>query len=70
LIGRNGSYVVIAGIFDYLDFDAVLEFARRLSKELNTEVLYMGYDHENETIRHQRFERGIPQSKVPEDKLF
>jgi len=41
LRAHKGSYVVIAGVFNYWNYDNVSKFSMRLSKEFETEVMQM-----------------------------
>jgi hypothetical protein len=47
LWGNKGSYVVIAGSFNYWTWDDTSEFARRLSKVFKTNTMVMTWEYEN-----------------------
>ena len=46
LISRKGGYIVIAGVFNYWMSSDVLEFAKKLSVELDTEVMAMAWEED------------------------
>jgi len=60
LTGHKGSYVVIAGVFNYWTFRKSTEFARRLSKEFGTEVMHMCWDEQNDNVQCQIYLDGHP----------
>lgn len=53
LKAHKGSYVVIAGVFNYWAFDRSSEFAKRLSKEFGREVMHMCWDEVNNQVQCQ-----------------
>ena len=51
LHAHKGSYVVLAGVFNYWTFSSVSEFVKRLSEELGVEVMLMSWDEEDNTVQ-------------------
>lgn len=47
LHGPKGSYVVIAGVFNYWNYDSTTEFGKALSKEFGVEVMVMTLEEQN-----------------------
>ena len=50
LEAHKGSYVVIAGVFNYWGYEYVSEFASLLSKEFRTEVMVMTWNMERDEV--------------------
>ena len=48
LKAHKGSYVVLAGVFNYWNVESVGEFCRRLSKEFGTDVMQMTWAEQSE----------------------
>jgi len=69
LTAGKGSYVVIAGVFNYWGFDSSSEFARRLSEEFGTEVMIMNWDEDRGEAQCQIFLAGKPLFEVNEHPL-
>lgn len=69
LHGSKGSYVMIAGVFNYWTWTEATEFARRLSKEFSTEVLHMCWDEEQNEMQCQMYLDGDPFLDVAEHPL-
>jgi hypothetical protein len=67
LRAHKGSYVVIAGVFNYWNYDSVCKFSSRLSKEFGTEVMQMTWDEEVDDIKCNVFLDGKPLSDVNEN---
>jgi len=59
LTAAKGSYVVIAGVFNYWNFRESSEFSKKLSKEFETEVMHMCHDHEQGILQCQIFNDGF-----------
>jgi len=55
LTAHKGSYVVIAGVFNYWNWDQVSVFAKAISKEFGTEVMLMSWDEEQGAINSEVF---------------
>ena len=51
LVGSKGSYVVLAGVFNYWTFNKAEQFAKRLSEEFGTHVMLMSWDEEHDIIK-------------------
>ena len=51
LVGSKGSYIVLAGVFNYWTFNVVEQFAKRLSQEFGTYVMLMSWDEEQDIIK-------------------
>jgi len=47
LVAQKGTYVVIAGVFNYWTWNWTSVFASKLSKEFGTEVMIMTWNEEN-----------------------
>ncbi len=69
LIAHKGSYVVIAGVFNYWGLDRASEFAKKLSSEFVTEVMYMSWDEVRDEIQCQIFLDGRPLFEVEENPI-
>jgi hypothetical protein len=69
LRAHKGSYVVIAGVFNFWTFDESSEFSRRLSDELQTEVMHMCWDEQDDNVQCQIFLAGKPLFETAEDAL-
>ena len=69
LEAHKGSYVVIAGVFNYWTFDRSSEFARRLSSEFGTEVMHMCWNEENNEVQCQVFLDGHSLFEVAENSI-
>ena len=65
----KGSYIVIAGVFNYWTYDKSSEFAKRLSKEFGTEVMHMCWNEENDHVQCQIWLDGKALFEVPEDSI-
>lgn len=69
LEAHKGSYVMLAGVFNYWAFDSAEEFAKRLSAEFGTEVMHMGWDMEQQTVQCQIWLAGKPLFEVDENPI-
>jgi len=69
LSGAKGSYVVLAGAFNYLTFDRIAPFAAKLSKEFMTEVMLMSWDEEVNHVQCQMFLGGQALFEEKEDPV-
>ena len=69
LHGHKGSYVTIAGVFNYWDYGATSEFAKLLSEEFGTEVMVMTWDEQNDEIQCNVFLDGKPLNTTSEDPI-
>jgi hypothetical protein len=69
LEAHKGSYVVLAGVFNYWTFDRSSEFAKKLSGEFGTEIMIMSWDEENDTVQCQVYFRGKPLFEVNENPI-
>ena len=69
LHGHKGSYVIIAGVFNYWDYNATSNFAKILSKELGTEVMVMTWDEQTDEIQCNVFLGGKSLSDVNENPI-
>ena len=69
LEARKGTYVVIAGVFNYWRFDWAQEFSRQLSAEFGTEVMHMAWDEERDEVQCQVFLAGKPLFEVHENPI-
>ena len=64
LTADKGSFVVIAGVFNFWTYESVSKFARRLSKEFGTEVMVMTWDVEIDEVQCNIFLDGKRLFKV------
>ena len=69
LVAHKGSYVVMAGVFNYWTYDSVSEFAKRLSKEFGTEIMVMTWDEENNNVQCNIFLNGKPLFEIEENPI-
>ena len=69
LTARKGSFVVLAGVFNYWTFDKVSIFTERVSKEFGTEVLVMSWDEMTDNVQCQIWLDGEPLFEVLENPL-
>lgn len=69
LQANKGSYIVIAGVFNYWTFDHVSVFAKRLSEEFGTEVMLMSWDERRDIIQCQIYLDGKPLFEVNENPI-
>jgi hypothetical protein len=65
----KGTYIVLAGIFNYWTFGHASEFAKRLSAEFGTEIMHMCWDEEIETVQCQVWLGGRPLFEVDENPI-
>lgn len=69
LNAHKGSYVVIAGVFNYWRFDEASVFAAKLSEEFGTEVMIMSWDMESDQVDSQIYLDGKPLFEVDENSI-
>lgn len=69
LVGHKGSYVVLAGVFNYWNWSQASAFSRRLSAEFGTEVMHMCWDEEIGAVQCQVFLAGKPLFEVSENPI-
>ena len=69
LSGTKGTYVVLAGVFNYWFFEHSSEFSRRLSEVCGVEVMHMSWDEEKDTVQCQVFLAGQPLFEVAENPI-
>jgi len=60
LSGPKGSYVILAGVFNYWTFDRSSVFSQRLSKEFGSEVIHFCWDEETNQVDWQIWLDGNP----------
>lgn len=53
LEAHKGTYVVLAGVFNYWTFDNASAFVKRLSEEFGCEVMHMCWDEERDNVQCQ-----------------
>ena len=70
LEAHKGSYIVLAGVFNYWDFSQASVFVKRLSEEFGTEVMHMAWDEEKDDVQCQIWLAGKPLAEVAEHPLF
>jgi hypothetical protein len=69
LEAHKGSYIVLAGVFNYWRYEYSSEFARRLSLEFRTEVLHMCWDEEIDEVQCQIWLDGKQLFEVVENPI-
>lgn len=69
LIGNKGSYIIIAGVFNYWTFKLSSQFSKELSKEFGTEVLHICWDEERGTVQFGLYLDGEELSDVSENPI-
>ena len=69
LISHKGTYVVIAGVFNYWTWNKSSEFSRRLSKEFGTEIMHMCWNEERNEVQCNIFLDGKPLFEVCENPI-
>lgn len=69
LTAHKGSYIIIAGVFNYWGFDRASKFCLRLSVEFGSEVMLMSWDEATNEIRCQIFLDGKPLFQVSENSI-
>lgn len=65
----KGSYVVIAGVFNYFSFKSASEFAAALSEEFGVEVMLMHKYEVTDTVRVNIFLCGKPLFEINENPV-
>ncbi len=69
LVGSKGSYIVLAGVFNYWTFNVVEQFAKRLSEEFGTHVMLMSWDEEQDIIKSDVYLNGKSIKEINEDPI-
>jgi hypothetical protein len=69
LVAHKGSFVVLAGVFNYWSFENAEAFVKRLSVEFGTEVMHMGWDMERDTVQCQIWLDGKQIYEVDENPI-
>lgn len=70
LVAHKGSYVVLAGVFNYWGFDSSSEFVKRLSAAVGgAEIMHMCWDEQKNTVQCQIWLAGKPLFEVHEDPI-
>jgi len=69
LTAHKGSYVVIAGVFNYWDFETASIFVKRLSEEFGTEIMHMAWDEERNSVQCQIWLDGKPLFETSENPI-
>ena len=69
LTATKGSYVVIAGVFNYFLYEDAKEFAKELSKEFQTDVMHMCWDEERDTVQCNIWCAGEPILEIDENPI-
>ena len=69
LVGSKGSYVVLAGVFNYWTFNKAEQFAKRLSEEFGTHVMLMSWDEEHDIIKSDVYLGGKSIREISEDPI-
>lgn len=69
LQAHKGSYIVLAGVFNYWTWNKASEFSKRLSKEFGTEVMHACWNEENGDKNFEIFLDGKNIDEVDEDPI-
>ena len=69
LSGTKGSFVVIAGVFNYWGYTSTSKFGKRLSKELGVEVMVTTWDEQRDTVQCDVFLDGNGINEVDENPI-
>ena len=69
LEAHKGSYVIIAGVFNYWHFEAASAFVKRLSEEFGTEVMHMVWDEDKNNVQCQIWLAGKPLFEISENPI-
>lgn len=69
LTANKGSYVVIAGVFNYWNYEYASVFVRALSQEFQTEVMHMCWNEETGDVQCQIWLAGKPLYDVSENPI-
>lgn len=69
LEAHKGSYVVIAGVFNYWNFETASTFVKRLSEEFGTEVMHMAWNEVSNNVQCQIWFDGNPLFEVFENPI-
>jgi len=69
LVGSKGSYIVLAGVFNYWSFEAAEQFAKQLSEEFGTHVMLMSWDEEQDVIKSDVYLEGKSIRENNEDPI-
>lgn len=69
LSGNKDSYVIIAGVFNYWQYNYATIFVQALSKEFDTEVMHMCWNEETNEVQCQIWLDGQPLYEVNENPI-
>jgi len=69
LAGSKGSYIVLAGVFNYWSFEAAEQFAKQLSEEFGTHAMLMSWDEEQNVIKSDVYLEGKSIREIDEDSI-
>jgi len=69
LVASKGSYVVLAGVFNYWSYGQSSVFAKRLSSELGCEIVHVCWDEQSGHLRCQVWLDGRPLKDVCENSI-
>ena len=69
LRASKGSYIVLAGVFNYWDFNRASLFVKKLSEEFQTEVMHMAWNEMQDDIQCEIWLAGKPYSEINEYPL-
>lgn len=69
LVASKGSYVVVAGVFNFWSWEKSSEFSRRLSKEFGTEIMHICWNEETGEVNHGVFLDGKLRDDVDENPI-
>ncbi|MCE5328724.1 hypothetical protein LLG07_00060 [bacterium] len=69
LKAHKGSYAVIGGVFNYWGFEEAKKFVIALSKEFQTEVMFMSWDEQTDEVQCNIYLAGKPLLEVSENPI-
>jgi hypothetical protein len=69
LEAHKGTYVVLAGVFNYWTYPSSSLFAKNLSEEFGSEVMHMCWDEERNEVQCQVWLAGRPLFEVAENPI-
>ncbi len=69
LVAHKGSYIVIAGVFNYWDYPEAEKFVKKLSNEFQTKVMFMSWDEETNYIWCNIYLAGKPIFEILENPI-
>jgi len=69
LVAHKGSYVVIAGVFNYWGYREAEKFVKKLSNEFQTEIMFMSWDEQTNKVWCNIYLAGKPILEILENPI-